>query len=312
MKSLLPKGILLATDGSKEAASAARVASELAGRSGAELHVGHAWHEALGAYPHQHASWDLVLRAQAELDEQVGKIEASGSRVAGSYLRRGPTVEAILDLAEDVQAGLIVVGSRGLGRMERMMLGSVSEGLVHDANRLVLVVRGDEEPWPPERIIVGDDSFEEVDEAEEFAAELGKLYKARLILVRDYREFTAHTNDSGFLTAQMVGDALTGEEEILNGRGEKLEDLLGSRPEIRGFAGDIAGSVLRVDCEQKKPALVIASSPEPTAGRRRFGSPLDKVMRSARGSFLFYPQNLVGANYPKVTDSAAQMTGDPA
>ena len=312
MNDLLPKKILLATDGSDEAALAARVASELADRSKAELHVVHVWHEAFGAHPHRYTSWDLTLRAEEELEDQAKKIEGSGTTLAGSHLRRGSAVEEILDLAEDIDAGLILVGSRGLGRMERVMLGSVSEGLVHEADRPVLVIRGGEESWPPERIIVGDDSFEEVDEAEKFAAELGKLYESRLILIRDYQDLAAHAKNGGFLTAQMVGDALTSEEKLLNGNADKLERLFGIRPEVRAFAGDVAGSVLRVDGEEMIPSLIVAGSPEPTAGRMRFGSPLDKVMRAARGPFLFFPQNRAGAVSPKAANRETKKIGDPA
>lgn len=309
MKDFFPQRILLATDGSREAASAAYVASDLAERSGAELHVGHAWHETLGTHPHRYASLDFELQAQHRLDRQVEEIEASAARVAGSYLRRGSTVEEVLDLAEDLDAGLILVGSRGLGRMERMMLGSVSEGLVHEADRPVLVIRGGEDSWPPERIIVGDDYFEDVDKAEKFAAELGKLYESRLILIRDYQDLSARAKNGGFLTAQMVGDALTSEEKLLNGNADELERLFGIRPEVRAFAGDVAGSVLRVDGEETIPSLIVAGSPEPTAGRMRFGSPLDKVMRAARGPFLFYPQNSARANHQK-TSRATTKTGE--
>ena len=293
--------LLVATDGSEEAALAATVASNLAERGGSELHVVHAWHEAFGAHPHRYTSWELEARAQAELNEQVRRMKASGATVAGTHLKRGPTIEAVLELAEDLRAGLIVVGSRGLGRVERMVLGSVSEGLVHGADRPVLVVRGGEDVWPPERIVVGDDSFGEVEEAEEFAAGLGKLYEARLVLVRDYQDSAAHAENGGFLTARMVDDVLTGEEEVLNGRVDELEGLLGSRPEVRAFVGDLAGSVLQVDGEQRKPALIVAAPPEATAGRMRIGSPLDKVMRAARGPFLFYPQDRAESSLLTIT-----------
>ena len=272
--------LLLATDGSEEASLAARVASDLAERAGAELHVVHAWHEPPGAHPHRHAGRDLALRAEEELKEQARRIEASGATVTGSYLRRGPTVGEILDVAGDIDAGLIVVGSRGLGRMERKLLGSVSEGVVHNSDRPVLVVRG-KESWPPERIIVGDDSFEDVNRAEEFAAGLGECYDSRLILVRNHQQPAAN-------------------EEAPPGSGS----------EVRAFAGgSVADSVLRVDREERKPALIIAGSPEPTAGRKRFGRDLDKIMRSARGPFLFYPQDPAKAYTHRAT--TRQMSKTP-
>jgi nucleotide-binding universal stress UspA family protein len=53
----------------------------------------------------------------------------------------GPAAEALVDAAEQQQADLLVVGSRGLGAVKRMLLGSVADRVVHLSSRPVLVVR---------------------------------------------------------------------------------------------------------------------------------------------------------------------------
>ena len=65
--------------------------------------------------------------------------------MAQSQLTEGKPEAEITALAEEIGAGLIVVGSRGLGGIRRTMLGSVSDSVVRHAHCPVLVVR-EEEP----------------------------------------------------------------------------------------------------------------------------------------------------------------------
>jgi nucleotide-binding universal stress UspA family protein len=54
--------------------------------------------------------------------------------------RRGDIAADILTVADDVDAGLIVLGTRGLGPVKSLMLGSVSHAVLHHADRPVLVI----------------------------------------------------------------------------------------------------------------------------------------------------------------------------
>jgi nucleotide-binding universal stress UspA family protein len=61
--------------------------------------------------------------------------------VAEGHLRVGDAAPQIVALAEEIEAGLIVMGSRGLGGIRRALIGSVSDAVVRHAHCPVLVVR---------------------------------------------------------------------------------------------------------------------------------------------------------------------------
>src|SRR5918995_91914 len=153
----LPKKILLATDGSEDARLAARAAANLSEKTGAELHVVHAWQYV----PHPVLdSEHYKEEAERLLKEETEFVSDAGAAVKEAHLVMGPPVDAILDLGEEVGADLLVVGGRGHGMLGRLILGSVSEGVVHHATRPVLVMRGGVGAWSPERIVIGDDGSE--------------------------------------------------------------------------------------------------------------------------------------------------------
>ena len=143
--STLPTRILLATDGSPHAELAARTAVDLTEKIGARLHVvavGRTFPAAIYDVYAEARSEDLRREAQEILDEQVRKIEEAGGTVAIAHLRMGERRdEAIVHLAEEIDAGLIVIGSRGFGGLKRALLGNVADSVVRHAHCPVLVVR---------------------------------------------------------------------------------------------------------------------------------------------------------------------------
>ena len=147
--SIFPTKILLASDGSTEAELAARTAAELANSTNSELHIicvpDSTYHSVDLGY--SYATYEEALEAvkgetQKVLDEQVQKVEEAGGTVKEAHLRVGERRDqAIVHLAEDLGAGLIVMGSRGLGGVRRALMGSVSDSVVHHAHCPVMVVR---------------------------------------------------------------------------------------------------------------------------------------------------------------------------
>ena len=149
--SIFPTTILLATDGSKQAELAARTAVDIAATTNSELHmVTVARHEHAHVYdlPEepgdvQKSLYEAIERKARELlDEQVKKIEQSGGTIPQEvHLLRGHPDREIVHLAEEIGAGLIVIGSRGQGGVRRALMGSVSDSVVRQAHCPVLIVR---------------------------------------------------------------------------------------------------------------------------------------------------------------------------
>jgi len=71
----------------------------------------------------------------------VRQIEAVGGTVWQAHLRMGRPDAEIIALAEEIEAGLLVMGSRGLGGIRRALMGSISGSVVRHTHCPVLVVR---------------------------------------------------------------------------------------------------------------------------------------------------------------------------
>ena len=147
--SIFPTKILLATDGSEEATLAARTAVDIANKTNSQLHV--VYVEWLNYGHPRFAEPDFEYRQQIEekieqkarklLDAEVERVEVAGGRIAEAHLSIGSPDNEIVKIADEIGAGLIVIGSRGLGGMRRALLGSVSDSVVRHAHCPVLVVR---------------------------------------------------------------------------------------------------------------------------------------------------------------------------
>jgi nucleotide-binding universal stress UspA family protein len=156
--SIFPTKILLASDGSEEAELALKTAVDLTNNTNSGLHV-----VTVGGAEYRYSydileSGDLLQEtyktierdAQETLDEQVKKIEDAGGTVTEAHLRMGRAAEVIVNLGEEIGAGLIIIGSRGRGGISRALMGSVSDSVIRHAHCPVLVVRS-EERWAKER-----------------------------------------------------------------------------------------------------------------------------------------------------------------
>jgi nucleotide-binding universal stress UspA family protein len=133
--------ILLATDLTPASAEATERAVDLAARLGARLLIINVLEDRRLAGSGTHARVDQARsEREARLVEIVRHARAAGAR-AEFMVWDGEPGPSIAAAAEAEQADLVVVGTRGRGGAERMLLGSVSDQVVRSAGCPVLVVR---------------------------------------------------------------------------------------------------------------------------------------------------------------------------
>lgn len=124
------RGILLATDGSAHSDRAVEAAASMAVRSGLPVTV-----VSVSAPSQEDKS-----RASAIVERALTTLQGAGAR-ATSRIASGNPHEAILGVKREVGADLIVLGRRGIGGVERLLLGSTSERVAGYADCPVLIVQ---------------------------------------------------------------------------------------------------------------------------------------------------------------------------
>ena len=139
------KRILVGVDGSEASNQAAHLAAEIALRFGARLTLAYAVPKLLlppDAYGLTLVEVEREHRSYAEklLGQAAAGIAGSGVEVDTVTLD-GMAAEALATAATAPDIGMLVVGSRGRGAVSRMLLGSVSDRLVHISPKPVLVAR---------------------------------------------------------------------------------------------------------------------------------------------------------------------------
>src|ERR687884_1228462 len=141
--------IVVGTDGSETANEAVRQATELAKSIGATIYLVSAF-EPVGNQRLREErqqvpddmSWMVNERedVNATLRDAEETIKEAGVNVQ-TFARQGDPADAILDVAEERKAGLIVVGNKGMTGAKRFLLGSVPNKVSHHAPCYVLIIR---------------------------------------------------------------------------------------------------------------------------------------------------------------------------
>jgi nucleotide-binding universal stress UspA family protein len=141
--------IVVGTDGSGTAGEAVRQATALAKALQATIHLVSAYEPVPeGRLRDERVQvpddmqWMINPRedVDATLKEAAGSIEQEGLQVE-SYAREGDPADAILDVAEEQNADLIVVGNKGMTGAKRFLLGSVPNKVSHHAPCSVMIIR---------------------------------------------------------------------------------------------------------------------------------------------------------------------------
>jgi nucleotide-binding universal stress UspA family protein len=141
--------IVAAFDGSENSMRAVGVAAGLAAKFGSELIVAHVYsspvipYSVAGAPVPNYAELEKVAEDTAKNTLAKGVLAARDGGVAarGELLEASSTVQALTEFTASEKADLLVVGTRGMTGFKKLILGSVSSGLVGHASCSVLVVR---------------------------------------------------------------------------------------------------------------------------------------------------------------------------
>jgi nucleotide-binding universal stress UspA family protein len=148
------KQILVAVDGSEHAVKAADLAADLAERYGADLTLVHVMTDA-GTYsiPPELSEYarlehvfvterDLLMKAASTIVKTAAdRVAQAGHARPSTRIVEGQPAQSIIKVAEDTGADMIVMGSRGLGGMQSLLLGSTSHKVSHLAPCTVVTVK---------------------------------------------------------------------------------------------------------------------------------------------------------------------------
>jgi universal stress protein A len=142
----LPRTILVATDFSDSADAALAYAAELGAKLDASLHLVHAIGVPAMGVPEMGVAYaamsieSLTKAAQASMDELVARYR-DRIPLAPTRLEVGDARDVIDNVAEQIGADLIVMGTHGRRGIRRMFIGSVAESVVRSAPCPVLTIR---------------------------------------------------------------------------------------------------------------------------------------------------------------------------
>ena len=141
-----PKVIVVATDGSEQSIRAANVAAAIARHNGARLFIvtvvrpPEGWWGIVGSPPPAESLGNALADAQrAVLEKTISAIDLEGVEYE-AVEEVGDPANQLAAFSEANEADLLVIGQRGAGLVERIMVGSVADRVVHIARRPVLVV----------------------------------------------------------------------------------------------------------------------------------------------------------------------------
>lgn len=299
-RSIRLRNILLATDGSPSAHMALGAAADLARRSGSALHLVTAYEFAPSSvlayapYIGSNSAWDsFEADARRLLDDERDRVVALGATVGSLHVAREPAFSAVMDVADMVEADLVVLGSRELNGLKRLLVGSVSEHVVHSVHRPVLIVRGGDGSWPPAQVIVGFDNTSGAKCAARFAATITHLYKdAAIELVEADAELSVAADR--FLGPD---DEEHIESEHLLEFARSLDPIAGRVVETAVVVGDPADALNATGSQGPGTKLIVVGSRDLGAVRRfLLGSVSTKLLHAGHTALLIVPEHATPAS----------------
>jgi nucleotide-binding universal stress UspA family protein len=290
--------ILLGTDGSPSAGVAADLVAGIAWPSGTAIRVVEAIQPASTLYTDPWpavglASWEQVeedagAAARSTVDGVRARLDGPGVEVSTSVVTGRPAT-ALLDAAQSMPADLVVVGSRGHGTIESMVLGSVSSEVIDHAPAPVLVAR---RPTMRRIVLAWDGS-----ECARVAAEILKTWpmfhgaEVQVVSVAEI-DFPWWTGFPGTSSAQLMPMYVEAAEAARQQHADLAERMAGEL-EAAGFAakavpreGDPAGQIIAAANAAGADLIVVGTHGRTGLQRLLLGSVARNVVHHAAASVL--------------------------
>ena len=137
------KRIVVPVDGSAHSNRALTYAGAIGEKFGSTIWIVHAFHHTTDLLGYNEYE-KLIARRKSEgqviLDEARQQLDLPGLDIRLELLE-GPAAEAILNVAKARQPDLIVMGVRGLGTLQGLLMGSVSNKVLNHAGCPVMLIR---------------------------------------------------------------------------------------------------------------------------------------------------------------------------
>lgn len=282
------RNVLAATDFSEPADLGLAWAARSARRHGARLHVVHVLTPPMPvadfAAPPLTLDQDLRDAARKRMDDLLASEVLTGLEVEG-VLRDGTPSQAVLDVAEEVAADLVVVGSRGLTGFRHLLLGSTAERIVQRSKAPVLSVHpGDPRPDRPVRTVLVPTDFSEDAEAALTAATrcLGLPGEGtRVILLHIFHipaEYRSYGPTSTFFR---LGEEMNATiRHRLEGLAKPLHDE-GMATEVECVQGIPAEVIVRVAKEREVDLIAMGTHGRSGVAHLLLGSTAERVVQHA-------------------------------
>ena len=229
--------VVVAVDGSDAAKNAVRWAANTASKRGVPLRIASSYTMpqflyAEGMVPPQELFDELQAETMSIVEEAKKIAEEVNPNLKIAYtIAEGTPIDMLLELSETNK--MIVMGSRGLGGLSGMVMGSVSAAVVSHAHCPVVVVREDnhlteENKYGP--IVVGVDGSDVSQQATEFAFAEADARGAKIEAIHTWIDMQVQASLAGLAAAQQEWKVV--EEEQTQLLQERLAPLLEQYPNV--------------------------------------------------------------------------------
>lgn len=229
--------VVVAVDGSEASNNAVRWAANTAMKRGLPLRLATSYTMpqylyAEGMVPPDELFSDMQSESMEKIEQARGIAhEVAPDVLIGHTIAEGSPIDMLLEMSSEVT--MLVLGSRGLGGLSGMVMGSVSAAVVSHAHCPVVVVRENNNVTEANKygpVVVGVDGSEVSQQATEVAFEEASARAAELIAVHTWMDMQAQSSLAGITAAQNQWEDIEREQaELLS---ERLGPLIERFPDV--------------------------------------------------------------------------------